>query len=75
MKEKFFNFFISNIFKQKSFIIFSAVLVIYNFVGTFIMYSWGGTDFWEHLASMYSFAQNPFHPANPYILSMSRIIY
>ena len=33
-----------------------------------LLYRAGG-DYWEHLASMYSFARHPFNPPNPYSLA------
>jgi len=50
------------------FIVFAIVLVGYNVIGMHLLYE-RGSDYWEHLASMYSFARNPVNPPNPYILS------
>ena len=40
-----------------TFIVFSIALVGYNVIGMHLLYARGGSDYWEHLASMYSFAE------------------
>lgn len=48
---------------------FSVLLIGYSVIGSVLLYAGPATDYWEHLAAMQSFARNPFHPSNPYILS------
>lgn len=71
MKTRFIEVIVKYIFLRKTFISFSALLIFYNIIGTAFLYSWGGSDYWEHLAAINSFAINPLQPPNPYILSNS----
>jgi hypothetical protein len=52
-----------------TFIIFAILLVVYNVIGMYLISAHGDIDYWEHLASIYSFSINPLNPPNPYILS------
>ncbi len=57
------------LYSKKSFIIFSIMLILFNTIGMYLIDTRGGSDLWEHLASMSSFAENPANPSNPYLLT------
>ena len=51
------------------FVITTIIFTLYNSLGQFFLYSPGGCDYWEHLATIFSFSRNLLYPDNPYILS------
>jgi hypothetical protein len=58
---------------NRSFIIFAIAFVFYNTVGTILQVNPRGSDIWEHLAVIHSFARNPIHPPIPFLLSTNPI--
>jgi len=58
----------SALLSERAYVVSSVLLVAYTFLAVLDL-SCAGTyaDFWEHIAFMRAFAQNPLHPPNPYI--------
>jgi hypothetical protein len=54
---------------RKTFLLFSVLLVTYVFLGLIFLGKIGGSDYWEHLATIYSYSRNLINPGNPYVLS------
>lgn len=50
---------------------FGVFLVLYNAIGVVFLHSWGGVDYWLHLAVVDAMARNPLHPTNPYATGLS----
>lgn len=56
------------ILSRRAYLLFSAALVLFVFLGSLDLYSVGAyADYWEHLAFMNSFAKDLAHPRNPYL--------
>lgn len=53
---------------RKTFWLFSALLTAYVIIGLILLTKLGG-DYWEHLATIYSYSRNLINPDNPYIFS------
>lgn len=52
-----------------TFRIFSIVLILYTFFGLLMLYSPGGSDYWEHLATIYHLSTDPTDTSNAYIIA------
>ena len=52
-----------------AFLIFSFSFILFIFFGLILLYSPGGSDYWEHLATIYHFSIDPMSTNNAYIAS------
>lgn len=51
-----------------TFILFSSGFILYIFIGLVLLYSPGGCDYWEHLATIYHLSSSPTDTSNAYVL-------
>ncbi len=63
--------FLGSWLSRKTYLIFSAGLIVYNYLGVKNLFGWVDSDFWEHLAAIGSFSRDLLNPENPFVAPSS----